>query len=175
MCGKFSSPPTPVKPTIRAVHSKFYLIFVLGSVLASGHPHDDHGIVKQGVFKVYPLPTFLNSIYFNSSSSFSDRLSQGSILRVRVMYAFHWHLSLCGAKKRWRLGRRQDCCQEPLDQETWPRNSWLWTFHEKSFNPHGESQRVDILTENPIFMSYWKHPNNISKENPRCYFYEKLL
>ena len=54
MCGKFSSPPTPVKPTIKAVHSKFYLIFVLGSVLASGHPHDDHGIVKQGVFKVYP-------------------------------------------------------------------------------------------------------------------------
>ena len=152
---------------------KILFLLVLGWVLACGHPHDDHGIVKQGMFKVYPRSSSRQLSNFHLFQQFLLQwsLEPGLNFESESDVCF----SLCGAKKRWRLGRRQDCCQEPLDQETWPRNSWLWTFHEKSFNPHGESQRVDILTENPIFMSYWKYPNNILKENPKAYFYEKLL
>ena len=34
---------------------KLYFLHILGWVFAWGHPYGGHGIMKQGVFKVYPV------------------------------------------------------------------------------------------------------------------------
>ena len=51
---KVLEPSHPSQAFHQSSPFKILFLLVLGSVLASVHPRDDHGIVKQGVFKVYP-------------------------------------------------------------------------------------------------------------------------
>ena len=60
----------PSQVFIKAISSKFPFLYILAGFLAWGHPYGGHGIMKQGVFKVYPVSSpqapFLNSIYLDS-------------------------------------------------------------------------------------------------------------
>ena len=51
---KVFEPSHPSQAYHQSSPFKILFLLALGWVLASGHPHDDHGIVKQGMFKVYP-------------------------------------------------------------------------------------------------------------------------
>ena len=58
----------PSQGFIKAISSKFPFLYFLAGFLAWGHPYGGHGIIKQGVFKVYPVSSpqapFPNSLYF---------------------------------------------------------------------------------------------------------------
>ena len=63
--------------------SKFLFLYFLGCVLAWGHPYGGHGIIKQGVFKVYlmssPQAPFPNSFYFEQYLGLQFTLVIGSV------------------------------------------------------------------------------------------------
>ena len=70
--GIFPKTSRPSQASHQSSIFKIPFLLVLDWFLAWGHPYGGHGIMKQGVFKVYPVSSpqapFLNSLYFNSSS-----------------------------------------------------------------------------------------------------------
>ena len=60
----------PSQVFIKTISSKFPFIYFLAGFLACGHPYGGYGIMKQNVFKVYPVssPRHLFQIPFISNS-----------------------------------------------------------------------------------------------------------
>ena len=174
---KVFEPSHPSQAYHQSSPFKILFLLVLGWVLACGHPHDDHGIVKQGVFKVYPRSSSRQLSNFHLFQQFLLQwsLEPGLNFESESDVGFSLTSFLMWGKKvvaAWTTSRL-------LPRTSWPRNlakklltlDIPWEIFQPSrWEP--ESRHIDRKSH---FMSYWKYPNNILKENPRAYFYEKLL